>query len=145
MYCGAGRSKIRESQQVIDGSPLVALDAARSAPFTAIHLADVDQDKCDAALARMRSRGGNAKIYVGQAGQTVEEVCKVLDPYALHFAFLDPYSLGALPFDVIRRLSQLKRMDILIHVGAMDFQRNLLEFISGKNKAMDQFAPGWRE
>jgi hypothetical protein len=27
----------------------------------------------------------------------------------------------------------------------MAFQRNLGEFISGRNKAMDRFAPGWRE
>jgi three-Cys-motif partner protein len=145
LYCGYGRAQIRESSQVIDGSPLVAFEAARSAPFSAIHLADLDEDKCNASLTRIKNRGGDAKTYVGPADRTVEQVCAALNPYALHFAFLDPYSLGALPFEVIRRLSGFKRMDMLIHVSAMDFQRNLHEFISGKNKAMDQFAPGWRE
>jgi three-Cys-motif partner protein len=145
LYCGAGQARVRETGEVIDGSPLVAFEAARSAPYSTIHLADVDQSRCNAALARLRSRGGEAAVYVGPAEQTVHQVCEALDPHALHFAFLDPFSLGALPFEVIRRLSAFKRMDLLIHVSSMDFQRNLREFISGRNNALDQFAPGWRD
>lgn len=145
LYCGPGRSRIVGTDKIIDGSPVVAYEAARTAPFTSLHLADVEDEICDAALARIRERGGDAKVYVGPAAETVERVCAELSPYALHFAFLDPFSLAALPFAVIRRLSQLKRMDMLIHVSTMDFQRNLQEFVSGKNLAMDQFAPGWRE
>ena len=145
LYCGPGRSSIADSEKIIDGSPLVAFEAARSAPFGTLYLADVDQRNCDTALARVNARGGNAEIFAGPAIETVEHICSVLNPYALHFAFLDPYGLAALPFSVIERLSKFKRMDMLIHVSAMDFQRNLGEFVSGKNQAMDQFAPGWRE
>lgn len=145
LYCGPGRSLISDTTKIIDGSPLVAFEAARSVQFTALHLADADPQNCEAALARVKKRGGDAKMYTGPASQTVGSVCLHLDPYALHFAFLDPYSLAALPFSVIQRLSKFKRMDMLIHVSAMDFQRNLVEFVSGKNQAMDQFAPGWRD
>jgi three-Cys-motif partner protein len=144
LYCGPGRSRLAGTDKVIDGSPVVAYEAARTAPFTSLHLADVEEVNCDAALARIRARGGDAKIYVGPAEETVDRVCVSLDPYALHFAFLDPFSLAALPISVIRRLSHFKRMDMLIHVSAMDFQRNLGEFVSGNNLAMDRFAPGWR-
>jgi len=101
LYCGPGRSRIAGTDKIIDGSPIVAYEAARTVPFTALHLADVEEANCEAALARIRARGGEAKVYVGPAEETVERVCSALDPHALHFAFLDPFGLGALPFSVI--------------------------------------------
>jgi len=145
LYCGPARSVLAGSDTVIDGSPLAAFEAARSVPFGKLYLADVDEENCAAAKTRVVARGGDVETFVGTAAQTVEKICPALNPYALHFAFLDPYSLGALPFSVIERLSRFKRMDMLIHVSAMDFQRNLHKFLSGENTAMDQFAPGWRD
>jgi len=64
----------------------------------------------------------------------------------LHFAFLDPYSLGALPFSVIRKLASVKRMDLLIHVSAMDLKRDLHNYIRPEGpKDLDEFAPRWRD
>src|SRR5881396_994830 len=63
----------------------------------------------------------------------------------LHFAFLDPYNLGALPFEVIKKLAQLQRMDILMHVSVQDLNRNLLRYVSSPTSPLDSFAPGWRK
>ena len=68
-----------------------------------------------------------------------------MNPHALHFAFLDPYSLGALPFDVIRKLARLERMDILVHVSVQDLNRNLRKYAKKSESQLDAFAPGWRE
>lgn len=65
--------------------------------------------------------------------------------YALHFAFVDPYNLEALDFRVISTLSRLKRIDLLIHLSAMDLQRNLSVNLADMISAFDVFAPGWRE
>ena len=35
-------------------------------------------------------------------------------------------------------------MDILIHLSAMDFKRNLRSMIETKDGPIDKFAPGWR-
>jgi three-Cys-motif partner protein len=60
-------------------------------------------------------------------------------------AFLDPYNLRALPFDVLRKLAALERMDILVHVSIQDLQRNLRQYINeGEGSPLDAFAPGWR-
>jgi hypothetical protein len=56
--------------------------------------------------------------YVGAAELTAREIVERLNPYGLHFAFLDPYNLDDLPFTVIESFSRLKRIDMLIHVSA---------------------------
>jgi three-Cys-motif partner protein len=60
-------------------------------------------------------------------------------------AFLDPYNLGDLDFSLIQTLSQLKRIDMLIHVSVMDLQRNLKRNIVSLAGPLDTFAPGWRD
>ena len=65
--------------------------------------------------------------------------------YALHFAFVDPYNLDTLDFRVIQALSRLKRIDLLIHLSAMDLQRNLSINLAAEDSAFDTFAPGWRD
>ena len=56
-----------------------------------------------------------------------------------------PYNLEDLPFDIIRKLAKLNRMDILIHVSIQDLQRNLQRYIESENSPIDSFAPGWRK
>lgn len=66
-----------------------------------------------------------------------------LSPTALHFAFLDPYSIQAMPFSIIQTLAELPRMDMLIHFSTMDMQRNIKALMAGGK--LDNFAPGWQQ
>ena len=36
-------------------------------------------------------------------------------------------------------------MDILLHISALDLQRNLGRYIGQEGSPLDSFAPGWRE
>jgi three-Cys-motif partner protein len=147
LFCGSGRAKVRDTGEIIDGSPLVAYRAAVASadPFTEIHLADVDRSRCEAAAARIAALGGTAKIYPGRADKLVGEVVQKLNPHGLHFAFLDPFNLGDLPFSVLAELAAVKRMDMLVHVSAQDLQRNLRRYIDSKTCTLDGFSPGWRQ
>ncbi|SBV91332.1 conserved hypothetical protein [uncultured Alphaproteobacteria bacterium] len=69
----------------------------------------------------------------------------MLNPYGLHFAFLDPFDLGTLNFGIILTLSKLKRIDMLVHLAQMDLQRNAVTYATTDNSSFDTFAPGWRE
>ncbi len=146
LYSGFGRSIIADTAQIIDGSPLVAYKAAREggARFSEIHLADLEEIKCRAARDRIRALGGSAQYYVGEADITVKQVVEAINPYGLHFAFLDPYSLQALPFSVIETLAKIQRMDILVHVSAQDLQRNLERYLVDGDTRLERFMPGWR-
>ncbi len=147
LFCGSGRAIIRDTGEKIDGSPLVAFKPAREGevPFSAIHLADLSEERCQAAERRIAALGGKAIAEIGDAEQTTVQIVKQLNPSGLHFAFLDPYNLQDLPFSVIARLSRLKRIDILIHVSAQDLQRNLHSYTRPGDFRLERFAPGWRE
>lgn len=148
LYCGPGRSWVRETGDFIDGSPLVAFDSAgrHGDQFGEILIADERPDYVAAAEARLRAKGAKVRPFVGEAHALADQVTTALDPKGLHFAFLDPCNLGALPFSVIERLARMKRMDLLIHVSAMDLKRDLHNYIRPDGpKDLEHFAPGWRE
>lgn len=146
LFCGSGRARIRETDQIIDGSPLVAFKsaAAGKVPFSEIHIADLDSKHCDAAVQRISSAGGQAFGYVGRAEDTAREIVSRLNPEGLHFAFLDPFNLESLSFEAIRCLARLKRIDFLLHVSSLDLQRNLERYSASETSPLDSFAPGWR-
>jgi three-Cys-motif partner protein len=148
LYCGPSRSWIRETEAFVDGSPLVAFGSAgkHGDQFTEVLIADANPKYIAAAEARLRSRGASVRPFSGEAHVVVDQVMAALNPYGLHFAFLDPYSLGALPFSVIRKLASVKRMDLLIHVSAMDLKRDLHNYVRPDGPGdLDEFAPGWRK
>jgi three-Cys-motif partner protein len=147
VFCGTGRSWIKETGEWIDGSAVTAwkTSVAGGAPFSAIYVADLDEQSLDACVARLQGLGAPVVAFRGDAISTAQHMAQSANPYGLHFAFLDPYSLGALDFQVIQQLSTLNRIDILIHLSVMDLQRNLLANIEDDAVAFDRFAPGWRE
>lgn len=146
LYCGRGRAVVRETGEIIEGSPLVAFRCAREGgvPFSEIHIADADDVKCTVAAKRIANAGGVAITDVGRAEDTAARIVGRLNKYGLHFAFLDPFNLDDLPFSVIEAFSRLKRIDLLIHVSAQDLQRNLDAYSISADGPLDHFAPGWR-
>ena len=147
LYCGAGRSIIRDTGERIDGSPLVAFKCARDGgvPFSKIYIADAVAESCRAAEQRIFSLRGSSLAEIGPAEETARRIVKQLNPYGLHFAFLDPYNLQDLPFSVIETFGRLKYIDMLIHVSAQDLQRNLDAYSMSSEGPLDVFAPGWRD
>ena len=73
------------------------------------------------------------------------QLSKVLPRDGLHFAFLDPYSLGSLSYELLRSLGEFRRMDILVLISAMDLFRNIDQQSSDEAREFDEFAPAWRE
>jgi len=116
-----------------------------SAPFTQVFVADAHAALADAAVRRLREADAPAEVECGDAAATIDRILPKLNKYALHFAYLDPYSLAALPFNVVEKLSKLERMDILIHVSVQDLNRNLRKYVTKDASPLDTFAPGWRE
>lgn len=146
LYCCSGRAIIRDSEERIDGSPLVAFKCARDCgvPFSQFYIADASEDLCGAAQRRILRSGGAPHAEVGSAEETVRRIVGRLNPHGLHFAFLDPFNLQDLPFSVIEALAPLKRIDMLIHVSAQDLQRNLRSYVKQADTRLERFAPGWR-
>jgi three-Cys-motif partner protein len=113
-------------------------------PFSHIYISDKDDVRLGAAAERLRRLGAPVHPIPGPAVDSVLAILKRLEPNGLHFAFVDPFSLGALDFQIFKTLTKRKRMDILVHLSKMDLQKNLDENIGSPISAFDSFAPGWR-
>ncbi|MBK7136036.1 MAG: three-Cys-motif partner protein TcmP [Rhodocyclales bacterium] len=146
LFCGPGRARIRNTTRIVDGSTLVAAKEAQATGtmFTELHIADANASFVNVASQRLARLGVQARTYAGRSEDTVKEVARRLNKDGLHLAFLDPFDLKSLPFEVIRCLAGFKRMDMIIHVSLMDLQRNLEPYIGTQPSPLDIFAPGWR-
>ena len=145
LYCTSGRAYIKGTDTFIDGSPLVAWKAAQDCkvPFTQVHINDNDEELLDAAYDRLARLNAPVVKHGGETLGVVEKLLRVLGAHALHFALIDPFNL-VLPYEVIRCLARLKRIDLLIHVSVMDLQRNWARYSQQTHSALDEFAPDWR-
>jgi three-Cys-motif partner protein len=144
LYCGPGRARLRKTGEVVEGSALVAAAEAmrRRNPYREVIIGDlnpVNVAACETRLSRLRV--GNVRAYAGTAEDVAAKILPTLHPTGFNLAFLDPFNLESLPFQVIQTLAQAKSMDLLIHVSIMDLQRNVRALMaSGK---LNSFAPGW--
>ena len=147
LFSGPGRARVRETGELIDGSPLVAFKAAQlsGVQYSDIHLGDLDGSYVAAAAMRIKEAGGFAHAHIGTAEETATKIVSALNPKGLHFAFLDPFNLEALTFETIRVLSRLEHVDLLLHVSIQDLQRNSDRYTGLEASQFDAFAPGWRE
>ncbi|MGE3872502.1 MAG: three-Cys-motif partner protein TcmP [Parvibaculaceae bacterium] len=146
LFCGPGRAKVRVTGEFIDGSCVAAWckSVEGGTPFSAMYIADSDDQRLSYAVQRLRALKAPVVPIHGPAVETVKAIKNRLNPYGLHFAFIDPFNLGAFDFDVMKTLSGLKRIDMLVHVSKMDMQRNLGFNIAMQQQAFEIFAPGWR-
>lgn len=147
LFCGPGRARVKDTGEWIDGSAIAAWKISKEggAPFSDVYVADIDDERRSATVQRLRQLGAPARELMGSAVDAAAVVAKAVNPYGLHFAFIDPFSLGALDLSIIRSLAPLKHIDMMIHLSKMDLQRNLGINLQSEESAFDSFAPGWRE
>lgn len=142
LYCATGRSRVRDTESVLDGSAvLAAVEADKRSPFAEIHIGDADLESLTVCSRRLAARTqAVVRQYHGKSVDTAAQVVGNLNPYGFHVAFLDPYNLDSLPFSVIATLAAVKRMDLIVHISEMDLQRNVI----GKQDmaVLEAFAPG---
>ncbi|WP_310615345.1 three-Cys-motif partner protein TcmP [Limnohabitans sp.] len=149
LFCGSGQASIRGSSELVDGSAVVAWKASveGGAPFSQIFINDSNSDLLAACTEKLQKLGAPVTGYCLPAHEAVIEIVKEIKqryPHGLHFAFVDPFNL-ALNFEIIQQLASCNRMDMLVHLSAMDLQRNLESNLKADESTFDILAPGWRE
>jgi len=90
VFCGPGRSKIRDTDRFIDGSPVAAFKKAKGsvAPFTSINVSDADPEILATTEKRLLTLGAPIRAIPGPASLAMPKITKGLNRYGLHFAFL---------------------------------------------------------
>jgi three-Cys-motif partner protein len=146
VFSGPGRSLIRSSNQLIDGSPVAAFKRAMESPgrFTSINISDADDNLLTVAEKRLKRMNAPVQIFSGPASVAMPKIVQSLNHNGLHLAFLDPHNLGTLSFDLFEQLAKLKRVDVIAHVSLSDLQRNADRYTDEAYDQFDKFAPGWR-
>jgi three-Cys-motif partner protein len=145
LFCSTGRAKIRSTGEFIDGSCVSAWkESQKATPFSQIYIADLDPDRRAIAVERLRRLHAPVIEIEGNALQAAVTIRKHLSSQGLHFCFIDPYSLGAFDFGILRTFSGLRFIDMLVHISKMDLQRNTKMNVRAQQSDFDRFAPGWK-
>jgi len=144
-FGGPGRIQVKGESFTRDGGSVVAYRALLdTAPFTSILVGDIEGARAEACEQRLRTLGAPVQAFTGPALATVPQIITTIPKNALCFAYLDPYNLELLSFDILKSLAKL-RVDLAINFSTMDLQRNMEFEFDPKRARFDSTAPGWRE
>jgi len=145
-FCASGRSLIRDTTKFVDGSPVAVFKRALESParFTSINISDRDEELLEATTKRLTKLAAPVRPVAGPASAAVPQIVRSLNPNGLHLAFLDPYNLSTLSFDLFKELAKLPSIDIIAHVSVSDLRRNADRYAEEDYDQFDKFAPGWR-
>lgn len=122
LFAGPGRARVRETGDVVPGSPLIALEHDR-VPFTKAFLCEMDPQNVTALQARTAPWGDRAVVLAGDCHQSVDRIVKEL-PSGLHLVLIDPFKMEQLVFDTIVKLAGAGKLDFLVNVPVMDLERS---------------------
>lgn len=142
LFAGSGRAKIEGTNRILLASPLRAIEIPDR--FTRYIFCEKAVEKIEALRARVLRDYGevDTRFIADDANTSVEEILghfPTPGTRTLAFCFADPYSLGNLKFETIRRLSS-RYMDFLILIPTgMDANRNRLRYCQPNNRTLDIF------
>ena len=146
LYCGPGRINYKTGGGFADGGAIVAWrqSVASREPFTKVYISDLDPLNVECCSKRLRQLGATVVEQVGKAVEIAPKVADML-PHGQHVAYLDPFSLGAMPFSVVQAFANLKKTDIILNYAISDQTRNLDKMMAKDIGDLDAFAPGWEQ
>jgi three-Cys-motif partner protein len=144
LYCGPGRAQIRDSNEVIDGSAVVAAKAAQDTkcPFREIHIADINEQYVSACAERLV--GSTVRTYPVNATLAAQQIMASIDPSSFVIVLIDPFNIEGLDFEIFRQFAGLAHVDFIAHFSTMDVQMNVERYFAAEKSTLDQVAPGWR-
>lgn len=145
-FCGPGRIQVRGESFTRDGGAVVAWrQLANVAPFTEVFTGDIDDERALACKRRLKAIGAPVVKFSGPALETVKPMVSRVPSGALCMAYIDPYNLEFLSFEIIRELASLPKIDLAVHFSTMDLHRNVDFELDPGRARFDDAAPGWRD
>jgi len=152
LYAGAGYSKIRSTQKLILGSPLLALKVKD--PFDRYVFCEEQPGNLNALKVRARQIAPDADIaYVsGDCNKRIREILAEIprgsaNDTVLTLCFADPFDVS-LRFETIRALAADRFVDFLVLLAlGMDANRNYEHYVKDDADKIDNFlgSDDWRE
>jgi three-Cys-motif partner protein len=151
LFAGSGRSRIKGTNRIVAGSPLVALSVDPS--FDRYVFCEKDPDMLSALEKRVARDypAAKAQFLLGDANEVVMDILNKIPQHkkdfrVLSFCFVDPFNLKDLAFDTIDRLST-KFVDFMVLIATdMDAARNVATYLLPQNEVVERFlgVADWR-
>jgi spore photoproduct lyase len=148
LFAGCGKCKVRETEEEIDGSALIALNLNN--PFDKYIFVDLNQD----ALSSLKKRAKDSPLSnrmdfkEGDCNEKVLEILKEIPQQGtLCLAVIDPTGLQ-IKFETIRKLTRGRRVDLIITFPeGMAIKRNIDQFLKHEESPLDGFMGDrkWRD
>lgn len=144
LFAGPGRSVVRGTGEVVEGSPFVALNC-EFARYVFVDVPDV--------LSTLQRRiathpkAGRVSLIEGDCNEVIEAVRDASPPDHLTLAFVDPSGLQ-IHFRTIERLVQGRKIDLLMTIQfGMGIRLNLRQYSESDGDALTHFLGNttWRE
>lgn len=157
LMAGPGKNIFSPSQEVMLGSPLIALTARYA--FTHYRFVEAGSNEFAALQTRVSSskRVTDVQIWNDDCNivvdQIIEEIMAIDKQYihgrwpSLNLAFLDPEGLE-LNWNTVEKLGKVNRMDLIINFSTSGFTRNVDQMIKkGQTGTLDEFfgTQEWQE
>jgi len=141
LFAGAGRSRLKHTQTLIDGSPLIALGV--DVPFDRYVLCEKNRRCMEALRARVsHSHPAAAVSFIPRdCNAAVDDVLDAIpsDSSVLTLCFVDPFSVSNLKFKTLASLAQ-RCTDFLVLVPThMDANRNQARLRAADEPLLDEF------
>lgn len=125
LFSGPGVCHVRETGHETAGSPLQVIEHE----FTRFIFIDIATPAAQALAQRLSTHPNADKVEIwnGDCAEVIDHL--VLPPGALTFAFIDPTGIAHAPFELIRKLRQKTRCDLLINIQhAMGIKMNMHQY-----------------
>ncbi len=143
LYAGNGRSKVRETEHILESSPLLALSVPDK--FDKYIFCEKDDKKLEILKQRVTTKysGVNVSYIQGDCNSEVDKIIAAIPRPSsarkvLSFCFVDPYNIG-IKFETIEKLSELFMDFLIVLAGAMDANRNERNYTRPANKTVDTY------
>jgi three-Cys-motif partner protein len=139
LFAGPGRCRIRETHEEIDGSPLIALKFN----FAKYFFFESDPSCFKALESRIGNRAPeklkNIELVPGDCNKDISKVSP-LQPSSLGVAFIDPTGISSIPFETIRKLTERRKIDLIINFPeGMGIRMNLHQYTAPDENALTFF------
>lgn len=151
LYSGPGLVRVRDSQRLLWGSPLLALMTRN--PFDKYIFCESDPESMGALKRRVQELFPKAAVSFvqGDCNLLVEEICNHIPKASkshrvLSFCFVDPYDLS-IKFSTVRRIADYYVDFLFLLALYMDANRNEANYADPRNQKIDEFLgrSDWRE
>ena len=96
----------------------------KGAPFTKLVLCEIDEENVSALDKRTVSARARTSIVPGDCNACIHEIVKLIPPYGLNIALVDPFNPSALVWETLKVIGMVNRMDIIIHFPTGPIKRN---------------------